>query len=581
MDVLVCVKRVPMPGATLNLTDDERGIDTRYLGFTVSPHEECAVEEAVRITAAGGGRSVVLTLGPDEAVEQLRDAISIGMKEAVLLETGGEEWGPQSTAAAIAAAIEAERDAGRGFDLMLFGNEAADTGDYQVPIRVAHALGVPVATGIKSLTVDGDSVLATREYAGAVETYRLPLPCVVSVREGINLPRYPSLPGRIKAKKAQIDHREPSSRRGRAAAAPAAGSRGGTTDHRGARHRSRRGTAGRRGAADAWSGGPMSVLCLVEHEGPSVPGLSLQAVTFARSVAEQGDGRLVALVVGEPDPEVTPRLAAHGVTDLCVVADDRLGGFAARAWAQAVRQVADELAPAAVVAPGSDRGHDVLAHLAALTDLPMAAGCLRATVGEGGLELTRIRWAGSLLEEAVLSAPRALLAVAPQLVPATTVDAAADVAVRHHSPTLEADDLAGQVVSTVPREAGSISLSDARVVVGGGRGVGGAEQFAVLEELAALLGGTVGGSRVVTSLGWRPHRDQVGQTGTRIAPELYLACGISGAIQHMAGCKSAKHLLAVNTDPDAPIMRSADYAVIGDLHEVLPAIVEALRALPG
>ena len=132
--------------------------------------------------------------------------------------------------------------------------------------------------------------------------------------------------------------------------------------------------------------------------------------------------------------------------------------------------------------------------------------------------------------------------------PATTVDTPAEAVVHHHSPSLEPADLAGQVVSTVPREAGSISLSDARVVVGGGRGVGGAEEFAVLEELAALLGGTVGGSRVVTSLGWRPHRDQVGQTGTRIAPELYLACGISGAIQHMAGCKSAKHLLAVNTD---------------------------------
>jgi electron transfer flavoprotein beta subunit len=209
VDVLVCVKRVPMPGATLTLTEDELGIDTKFLGFTVSPHEECAVEEAVRITTAEGGRSVVMTLGPDDAIEQLRDAISIGMQEAVLLATDGEEWGPQATASAIAATIEAERDAGRTYDLMLFGNEAADTGDYQVPIRVAHRLGVPVATGIKSLSIDGDSVLATREYNGAVETFRLALPCVVSVREGINLPRYPSLPGRIKAKKAQIERRTP------------------------------------------------------------------------------------------------------------------------------------------------------------------------------------------------------------------------------------------------------------------------------------------------------------------------------------------------------------------------------------
>jgi electron transfer flavoprotein alpha subunit len=325
----------------------------------------------------------------------------------------------------------------------------------------------------------------------------------------------------------------------------------------------------------------MTVLCLIEHDGPAVPGLSLQALTFARSVAEQGDGRLAALCVGEPDPEVQSRLAAHGATDLYVVADDRLADFAALAWAQGLGQVAEEVSASVVVAPGSDRGHDVLAHLAALTDLPMAAGCLRATVAGDGLELTRIRWAGSLLEEAELTAPRSLLAVAPQLVPATEVDSPGSIEVHRHGPTLSDTDFVGQVVSTVEREAGSISLSDARVVVGGGRGVGGADEFAILEELAKLLGGTVGGSRVVTSLGWRPHRDQVGQTGTRIAPELYVACGISGAIQHMAGCKSAKHLLAINTDAEAPIMRSADYAVIGDLHEVLPAVVEAIRALPG
>jgi electron transfer flavoprotein beta subunit len=209
VDVLVCVKRVPMPGATLSLTADERGIDTKFLGFTVSPHEECAVEEAVRLTTAVPGRSVVLTLGPEEAIEQLRDAISMGMQEAVLLLTDGQEWGPQATASAIASVIEAERDSGGGFDLMLFGNEAADTGDYQVPIRVAERLGVPCATGVKAISVEGDSVTATREYNGALETYRLTLPAVVSVREGINLPRYPSLPGRIKAKKAQIDRREP------------------------------------------------------------------------------------------------------------------------------------------------------------------------------------------------------------------------------------------------------------------------------------------------------------------------------------------------------------------------------------
>lgn len=210
MDVLVCVKRVPMVGAAITLTEDRQGIDTRFLGFTVSPHEECAVEEAVRIAQATGGRSTVLTLGPPEAGEQLRDALAMGIGEAVLLPAGGRDFGPQATAAAIAAAIEERAAAGRPADLVLFGNEAADTGDYQVPIRVAHLLGRSCVTGIKSLELDGDSVLAGREYAGASETYRLALPTVLAVREGINLPRYPSLPGRIKAKKAVLGEAVPS-----------------------------------------------------------------------------------------------------------------------------------------------------------------------------------------------------------------------------------------------------------------------------------------------------------------------------------------------------------------------------------
>lgn len=212
MEILVCVKRVPMVGASISLTDDAREVDTRFLGFTISPHEECAVEEAVRLAQASGGRARVLTLGPPEAVEQLREALAMGAADAVLLATDGQEWGPQATAAAIAEAIRAEEQAGRVADLVLFGNEAADTGDYQVPIRVAHQLGRPCVTGITSLTAQAGLVRASREYAGAVETYELALPAVVSVREGINLPRYPSLPGRIKAKKAPVAQLVPAAR---------------------------------------------------------------------------------------------------------------------------------------------------------------------------------------------------------------------------------------------------------------------------------------------------------------------------------------------------------------------------------
>jgi electron transfer flavoprotein beta subunit len=204
MDILVCVKRVPTVGGKIAVTPDGQEVDTRMSGFTVSPHEECAVEEAVQITERTGGSVSVLTLGPEAAAEQLRDALALGAGRAVLLETGGREFGPIATAAAIAAEVRAH-----GYDLVLLGNEASDTGDYQVGIRLAHELGWPVATGIKNLTVSAAGIVARREYRGADESYELPLPAVVTVKEGINLPRYPSLPGRLRAKRAVIERSSP------------------------------------------------------------------------------------------------------------------------------------------------------------------------------------------------------------------------------------------------------------------------------------------------------------------------------------------------------------------------------------
>ena len=205
MEICVCVKRVPMVGGAITVTPDGLEVDVTMSGFTVSPHEECAVEEAVQITERAGGSVTVLTLGPAEAAGQLRDMLALGAGKGVLLQTDGTEWGPVATAAAIAGTVRE-----RGFDLLLFGNEAADTGGYQVPVRVAHALGLPCVTGIKRLEVTPGSegpgsIRAGREYRGAEELFELPLPAVVSVKEGINLPRYPSLPGRLRAKRATIE----------------------------------------------------------------------------------------------------------------------------------------------------------------------------------------------------------------------------------------------------------------------------------------------------------------------------------------------------------------------------------------
>lgn len=210
MDVLVCVKRVPITGGRITLTPDEQDIDTRYLGFTVSPHEECAVEEAVRLVEAHGGSSMVLTLGPEAAEEQLRDALALGADRAVLLETDGAEWDAGATAAAITQVITTDHgDARVGYDLLLFGNESADAGGYQVGVRVAHALDLPCVTGVKQLEIRDGTAVARRDAAGGFEIFEVALPAVVTVKEGINLPRYPSIPGRLRAKKASVERIRP------------------------------------------------------------------------------------------------------------------------------------------------------------------------------------------------------------------------------------------------------------------------------------------------------------------------------------------------------------------------------------
>jgi electron transfer flavoprotein beta subunit len=200
MDILVCVKRVPTVGGAITLTADRRAIDTKMSGFTISPHEECAVEEAVRLVERFGGSVTVASLGPPEAEEQLRSCLALGASAAVLLETAAE-IGPIATANALYSVA-----ASGSSDLVLLGNEASDTGDYQVGIRLAHLLGRPVATGIKAIAVadDGTSLTASRTYRGATEAFTMSLPCVLTVKEGINLPRYPSLPGRLRAKRAPV-----------------------------------------------------------------------------------------------------------------------------------------------------------------------------------------------------------------------------------------------------------------------------------------------------------------------------------------------------------------------------------------
>jgi electron transfer flavoprotein alpha subunit len=328
----------------------------------------------------------------------------------------------------------------------------------------------------------------------------------------------------------------------------------------------------------------MTVFCLVELDGSCVADASLRALTLARGVAADGAAGVAAVVFGAAsDVAAAWDLAAYGAGDVYLVSG--VDGYAPQAWARALAELLRDASPNVsdisrhvVIAGGTERGNEVLAHLGAITGLPMAANCVAAAPADGNaFGVVRQRWAGLLLEEAVLTAPVALLTVATDAVAPEPLPAAAAASVVHEvAASVSDEDLAVRAMES-PAGTGGASLATARVVIGGGRGVGSADGFAPLEELAELLGGVVGVSRVVTSEGWRPHSMQVGQTGTKITPDLYLACGISGAIQHFAGCSGAKHIIAINTDPSAPMMTRADYAIVGNLHEVLPALIKALR----
>ncbi len=353
------------------------------------------------------------------------------------------------------------------------------------------------------------------------------------------------------------------------------------------------------------------LLTVLEHDRGLMAEAAREALTFGRVLAEALGADMEALLIGSDSADLAAEAGAYGASAVHTVMNPVLSDFGPEAWGEVIARAAGELAPAAVLAGGSERSNEVMAQAAARLDAPFVSNCTaidpggagesgagasESGVGEsggagvsvsgagesgvdgasGGWSITRIQWGGSLLEDVTLAAPVPLVtcglhtvAAEPSPTPATPMVAGLEIDI---DPALARTVVKDRVVL----EAG-VTLPTAPVVVGGGRGVGSADGFGPLEELAELLGGRVGCSRAVTNNGWRPHSDQVGQTGTRIAPEIYIASGISGAIQHWVGAMGSKRILAVNTDPEANMVTKADWAVIGDLHEVIPAISAEIR----
>lgn len=334
------------------------------------------------------------------------------------------------------------------------------------------------------------------------------------------------------------------------------------------------------------------VLVLLEHDRGELADAALEALTAARALGDQLGAGVAGVLVGCEDDETAFRAAAaeagrHGAAVVHLALHELVTDYGPDAWAEAVLQLAGEVGAAVVLATGTDRGNEVLAQMAARADAPFVANTRTIDCGGsagGEWAVTRTQWGGSLLEDVTVSVgagPRLLTIAHHAVAPEPVEDGGSEPELERFEPELDRSVTVTLVRSRSGSTAGGATLATAPVVVSGGRGVGSAEGFAVLEELAGLLGGVVGCSRAVTNNGWRPHTDQVGQTGTRIAPDLYIASGISGAIQHWVGAMASKRILAINTDPEANMVTRADYAVIGDLHQVVPAISAEIRRRRG
>ncbi|GAA2804181.1 electron transfer flavoprotein subunit alpha/FixB family protein [Saccharopolyspora taberi] len=321
------------------------------------------------------------------------------------------------------------------------------------------------------------------------------------------------------------------------------------------------------------------LLTLIETGDGALTAASAGAVARAHALAGEL-GVPVAAVTFAASEDLTSDLAKHGVGTAYVLDHELLAEYSPERWGEALAALLRQLEPAGVLAPASDESTEVMAQAAARTGLPLATNCVTVTPGEPWT-LTRQRVGGVLLEDAELHAPVKLVTLAPGGADTTPPDPAdGEIEVVTCRPDLDEGMVHTELVDRTAGDTG-VTLATAKVVVSGGRGVGSAEGFATLEQLAELIGGAVGCSRVATNNGWRPHTNQVGLTGTKISPDLYIACGISGATQHWVGCMDAKTILAINTDDQAPMVTRAAYAVIGDVHEVLPAVIEEVKRRAG
>jgi len=322
------------------------------------------------------------------------------------------------------------------------------------------------------------------------------------------------------------------------------------------------------------------ILTFIEHQRGAIIDASLEALTAARKLAAGAGTSVEAILIGSNLRSLVDPLKGFGLAKVILAQDERLKSYVPEAFAKILAALIKERAPEIVIAPATEQGNDLMSRVAAKLDLGLATNCAELKTENGKLNLTRYIMGGSLLQSVELISSPKLLTIAPHAFAAEpAAKSEVELEIEELKLSLEEKDFRVQLKEFIESKKEGVSLAEAKVVIGGGRGVGSAEGFKILEELASLFGGAVGVTRVAVNNGWRPHDDQIGQTGQQIAPDLYIACGISGAIQHMVGCKGAKKIVAINKDKDAPIFSRADYGIVGDLHQVVPALIAEIKKL--
>jgi electron transfer flavoprotein alpha subunit len=318
----------------------------------------------------------------------------------------------------------------------------------------------------------------------------------------------------------------------------------------------------------------MNIIAFAEQRDGKFKKSAFEVVQAARKAADGLGGSVTAVVIGRNVAGIAPALGAYGAARVVAVEDDRLASYSTTAYTKAFCDVAEKEAPGAIFFPASQMGKDLAPRVSARLGAALAADCTALRIEAGEIIATRPVYAGKALVDVRVTTPVRMYSLRPNVFTASAGNGTA--AVESVTPVLSDADFAAKVTSVKVSE-GRPDVTEASIIVSGGRGLKAPENFKLVEDLADVLGAAVGASRAVVDAGWRPHDEQVGQTGKTVSPSLYIACGISGAVQHLAGMSGSKYIVAINKDKDAPIFQVADYGIVGDVFDVLPALTGELK----